>query len=153
MSIIPSATNCSVTSCSACPAPLIGPLDSGFPVGCKSACDANLDGNPCACAACSLSSRLTHFSRSLFGELVQLLHWHVQHPSDLPALGCGVLLLLQCAFRSSKKLQQTLMIAETNYPDVYSTALWTFDSSLNSYYTLAFCPCIFSLFFPPLIHT
>ncbi|EIN10873.1 thaumatin-like protein [Punctularia strigosozonata HHB-11173 SS5] len=29
-----------------CPAPLKGPFDSvGFPVGCKSACDANLDGN------------------------------------------------------------------------------------------------------------
>ncbi|KAI0036913.1 thaumatin-like protein [Vararia minispora EC-137] len=30
-----------------CPAPLQGPYDStGFPVGCKSACEANLDGNP-----------------------------------------------------------------------------------------------------------
>jgi len=30
-----------------CPAPLKGPFDSsGFPVGCKSACSANLDGNP-----------------------------------------------------------------------------------------------------------
>jgi hypothetical protein len=30
-----------------CPAPLKGPYDStGFPVGCKSACEANLDGNP-----------------------------------------------------------------------------------------------------------
>ena len=29
------------------PAPLKGPFDStGFPVGCKSACNANLDGNP-----------------------------------------------------------------------------------------------------------
>lgn len=30
------------------PAPLQGPYDStGFPVGCKSACEANLDGDPC----------------------------------------------------------------------------------------------------------
>lgn len=30
------------------PAPLIGPFDStGYPVGCKSACEANLDGDPC----------------------------------------------------------------------------------------------------------
>ncbi|KIK26051.1 hypothetical protein PISMIDRAFT_676596 [Pisolithus microcarpus 441] len=30
-----------------CPAALIGPFDStGFPVGCKSACEANLDGDP-----------------------------------------------------------------------------------------------------------
>ena len=29
------------------PAPLKGPFDSiGFPVGCKSACEANFDGNP-----------------------------------------------------------------------------------------------------------
>ena len=29
------------------PAPLKGPFDSsGYPVGCKSACDANLDGDP-----------------------------------------------------------------------------------------------------------
>ena len=29
------------------PTPLKGPFDStGFPVGCKSACVANLDGNP-----------------------------------------------------------------------------------------------------------
>lgn len=29
------------------PGPLQGPYDStGFPVGCKSACEANIDGNP-----------------------------------------------------------------------------------------------------------
>ncbi|KAG5637268.1 hypothetical protein H0H81_005201, partial [Sphagnurus paluster] len=33
-----------------CPAPLKGPYDSvGFPVGCKSACFANLDGNQGLC--------------------------------------------------------------------------------------------------------
>ena len=32
------------------PAPLKGPLDSsGFPVGCRSACEVNLDGNPSLC--------------------------------------------------------------------------------------------------------
>ena len=35
------------TQISSGPAPLKGPLDSsGFPVGCKSACEANVDGNP-----------------------------------------------------------------------------------------------------------
>ncbi|KAG6377508.1 thaumatin family-domain-containing protein [Boletus reticuloceps] len=39
--------NCPVDLGPNCPAPLIGPFDStGFPVGCKSACEANLDGNP-----------------------------------------------------------------------------------------------------------
>ncbi|GAW04971.1 glycoside hydrolase family 13 protein [Lentinula edodes] len=54
---ITSNVNCPVASCPVdlgpdCPAPLIGPFDStGFPVGCKSACDANLDGDPAAFAA------------------------------------------------------------------------------------------------------
>ncbi|EKM78444.1 hypothetical protein AGABI1DRAFT_114724 [Agaricus bisporus var. burnettii JB137-S8] len=40
-----------------CPAPLIGPFDSsGFPVGCKSACAANLDGNPTDSANCCSGS-------------------------------------------------------------------------------------------------
>lgn len=40
-------TNCPVDLGPNCPAPLIGPFDStGFPVGCKSACEANLDGDP-----------------------------------------------------------------------------------------------------------
>ena len=39
------------TPCSIGPAPIQGPFDStGFPVGCKSACAANLDGNPSTCA-------------------------------------------------------------------------------------------------------
>ncbi|KAG1847693.1 thaumatin [Suillus subalutaceus] len=43
---------CGIPSCPVdlgpdCPAPLQGPYDStGFPVGCKSACDADLDGDP-----------------------------------------------------------------------------------------------------------
>jgi hypothetical protein len=50
--IIPSASACHVAECAVdlgpiCPAALAGPFDSsGFPVGCKSACLANLDGNP-----------------------------------------------------------------------------------------------------------
>ncbi|EIW74277.1 thaumatin-like protein [Coniophora puteana RWD-64-598 SS2] len=49
---------CSVASCPVdlgpnCPAALQGPYDStGFPVGCKSACDANLDGDPSNSANC-----------------------------------------------------------------------------------------------------
>jgi hypothetical protein len=55
MSIIPSASSCSVASCPVdldpqCPQQLIGPLNStGGPAGCKSACLADLD-NPGACA-------------------------------------------------------------------------------------------------------
>ncbi|TEB24306.1 thaumatin-like protein [Coprinellus micaceus] len=43
-----------------CPAPLKGPFDaSGFPVGCKSACFANLDGNPGNSANCCTGSHNT----------------------------------------------------------------------------------------------
>ena len=44
--------NCAVASCPVdlgpiCPLEIQGPYDStGFPVGCKSACFANLDGDP-----------------------------------------------------------------------------------------------------------
>lgn len=54
MSIIPSASNCSVASCPndlnpGCPSQLVGPMNAtGNPVGCKSACAANLDNNPCS---------------------------------------------------------------------------------------------------------
>ncbi|CDO77734.1 hypothetical protein BN946_scf184969.g86 [Trametes cinnabarina] len=49
---ITTSANCPIADCPVdlgpnCPAPLIGPFDStNFPVGCKSACNANLDGNP-----------------------------------------------------------------------------------------------------------
>ncbi|KAJ3544725.1 hypothetical protein NMY22_g2680 [Coprinellus aureogranulatus] len=43
-----------------CPAPLKGPFDNtGFPVGCKSACIANLDGNPGNSANCCSGSHNT----------------------------------------------------------------------------------------------
>ncbi|KAF8964741.1 thaumatin-like protein [Flammula alnicola] len=43
-----------------CPAPLKGPYDSsGFPVGCKSACFANLDGNSANCCSGSHSTPQT----------------------------------------------------------------------------------------------
>lgn len=49
--ISPSASACHVAECPVdlgpnCPDVLKGPFDSnGFPLGCKSACEANLDGN------------------------------------------------------------------------------------------------------------
>jgi hypothetical protein len=61
MAIIPSAAGCSVASCPVdlgpgCPTQLVGPLDSiGFPVGCRSACGANLDNNPGTCLSKSPS--------------------------------------------------------------------------------------------------
>lgn len=116
MAIIPSAPNCSVASCAvdlgpACPAPLVGPLDStGFPVGCKSACEANLD-SPSDSSNCCTGTHNT--------------------AATCPPSGV-----------------QFYSYFKSNCPNAYAyafdessgTALWTCDSSLNSDYTLTFCP-------------
>ena len=122
MAIIPSASDCSVASCPAdlnpqCPAQLIGPLDStGAPVGCKSACLANLD-NPGACVpsppplptvplffrpfprSCSPTHIEYQSDVCTFGaqcsRLGQLLHRLAQYRDYVPGLGRTVLLLLQ----------------------------------------------------------
>lgn len=59
LQVLPSATNCGVAECVAelnanCPEPLRGPFSPGSttPIGCKSACTANLDGNPNNSASC-----------------------------------------------------------------------------------------------------
>jgi hypothetical protein len=55
------------------PAPLIGPFDStGFPVGCKSACEADLDGDPCNYYTSTYSHTLG--SPFLLSQLAQLLY-------------------------------------------------------------------------------
>lgn len=153
MAIIPSATNCSVASCPVdlgptCPAPLVGPLDStGFPVGCKSACNANLDGNPGELRCVALQPRPVSFNS--LRELDQLLYRRVQHPGDVHALGRRFLLVLQCVARFFNLLTHSQPPTEGNCPNAYTYAfdensgssLWTCDSSLNSDYTLTFCPC------------
>lgn len=100
MAVIPSASNCSVASCPvdlgpACPAALVGPVDStGFPVGCKSACDANLGGNPGAYVRVRFPhTYLTRVRAS--SQLVELLYWVVLDRSDVPEFNRRILLLLQ----------------------------------------------------------
>ncbi|KDN40758.1 hypothetical protein RSAG8_07933, partial [Rhizoctonia solani AG-8 WAC10335] len=59
--VVPSATGCGIAECAVdlnanCPDPLRGPFapntNNTVPIGCKSACTANLDGNPGNSAAC-----------------------------------------------------------------------------------------------------
>ncbi|QRW18315.1 pathogenesis-related protein PR5K (thaumatin family) [Rhizoctonia solani] len=61
MSVVPSAVECGIAECAVdlnagCPDPLRGPFapntNNTVPIGCKSACTANLDGNPDNSAAC-----------------------------------------------------------------------------------------------------
>ncbi|KAN0133077.1 thaumatin family domain containing protein [Lactarius tabidus] len=117
MSIIPSATNCSVASCPvdlapACPAPLVGPLDStGLPVGCKSACDANLDGHASNSSNCCTGS---------FANATTCPNSTVQYYSY---------------FKGSCPNSYAYAFDESS-----GTALWTCPSTLDSNYTLTFCP-------------
>jgi len=108
---------CPVAECAkdlgpGCPAQLKGPFDStGFPVGCKSACFANLDGNQANSANCCSGSHNT--------------------PATCPSSGV--------AFYSYFKgnCPRTYVYA---YDESSGTALFTCDSGLRADYTLTFCP-------------
>ncbi|KAH9987193.1 thaumatin family-domain-containing protein [Russula vinacea] len=116
MMIIPSA-NCSTASCPAdlnpgCPAQLVGPTNSsGNTVGCKSACDADLDNNPTNSSNCCTGSHNTNATCPSSG---------VQYYSY---------------FKSSCPNSYVYAFDESS-----GTALWTCSSSLNSDYRLTFCP-------------
>jgi len=117
MAIIPSAPNCSVASCPvdlgpACPMPLVGPLDTtGFPVGCKSACVANLGGNPANSSDCCSGSFNT--------------------AATCPSSGVK----FYSYFKGNCPNSYAYAFDESS-----RTALWTCASSLSSNYTLTFCP-------------
>ncbi|KAH9025717.1 thaumatin family-domain-containing protein [Lactarius deliciosus] len=117
MAIIPSAPNCSVASCPvdlgpACPAPLVGPIDqTGFPVGCKSACVANLDNSTADSSNCCTGTHNTAATCPPSG-----VEFYSYFKSNCP---------------------NSYVYA---YDESSGTALWTCDSSLNSDYTLTFCP-------------
>jgi len=108
---------CPVASCPVdlgpnCPTAIKGPFDStGFPVGCKSACDANLDGNQADSPNCCSGSFDT--------------------PATCPSSGV--------AYYSYFKSNCPNSYAYA-YDESSGTALWTCSSSLNADYTLTFCP-------------
>ncbi|KAJ3552261.1 hypothetical protein NM688_g4242 [Phlebia brevispora] len=109
--------NCPVASCPVdlgpiCPQPIQGPFDStGFPVGCESACFANLDGDPTNSANCCTGSHSTNATCPPSG--VEFYSFFKGNCPDAYAY----------AFDESS-----------------GTALWTCDSGLNADYTLTFCP-------------
>ncbi|KAF5348765.1 hypothetical protein D9756_009723 [Leucocoprinus leucothites] len=95
-----------------CPAQLKGPFDSsGFPVGCKSACVANLDGNQANSPNCCSGQ----FSS----------------PGACPSSGVA----FYSYFKSNCPNSYAYAFDESS-----GTALWTCDSGLNADYTLTFCP-------------
>ncbi|KAI0708475.1 thaumatin-like protein [Earliella scabrosa] len=106
---ITNSANCPVADC---PGPIQGPFDAtGFPIGCKSACFANLDGNPTDSANCCSGSHST--------------------PDTCPPSGVQ----FYDYFKSNCPNAYAYAYDESS-----GTALWTCDSALNADYTLTFCP-------------
>ncbi|KAI0634519.1 thaumatin family-domain-containing protein [Trametes polyzona] len=116
---ITNSAGCAVADCPVdlgpnCPAPLQGPFDStGFPVGCKSSCAANLDGNPTDSANCCSGSHSTAETCPSSG--VQYYDYFKGNCPNAYAYA---------------------------YDESSGTALWTCDSSANADYTLTFCPIV-----------
>ncbi|KDQ56705.1 hypothetical protein JAAARDRAFT_179334 [Jaapia argillacea MUCL 33604] len=108
---------CGVASCPVdlgpnCPSALKGPLDStGFPVGCKSACDANIGGNSADSPNCCSGSHNT--------------------PATCPPSGVAY----YSYFKSN--CPNSYVYA---YDESSGTALWTCSGSLEADYTITFCP-------------
>jgi len=109
--------NCNIASCPVdlgpnCPGPLKGPFDkSGFPVGCKSACGANLSGNPGDSPNCCSGSHNT--------------------PATCPPSGVD----FYSYFKDN--CPDAYVYA---YDESSGTALWTCDDKLQADYTVTFCP-------------
>lgn len=131
------------------PDPLKGPFDStGFPVGCKSACAANIDGNPS-----QPEFYLAHICNTdlvIVANSPNCCSGSFDTAAMCPPSGvefydffstCDLSLFWSL---SSSRYDP----AEGNCPNSYAyafdessnTALWTCDSNLNADYTLTFCP-------------
>ncbi|KZV90874.1 thaumatin-like protein [Exidia glandulosa HHB12029] len=106
------APQCNVDLGPNCPAPLKGPFDStGFPLGCKSACSANLDGNPTNSANCCSGSHNT--------------------PQTCPKSGVQYYSYFKNACPNAYAYA---------YDEASDSALWTCPSSKLADYTITFCP-------------
>ncbi|KAH9834847.1 thaumatin [Rhodofomes roseus] len=114
---IDNTAGCGIPSCPVdlgpnCPDALKGPYDSsGFPVGCRSACEANLDGDQTNSANCCSGSHNT--------------------PATCPSSGV--------AYYSYFKNNCPDSYAYA-YDESSGTALWTCDASKGADYTVTFCP-------------
>ncbi|KAI0922718.1 hypothetical protein AcV5_009615 [Taiwanofungus camphoratus] len=103
---------CSVNLDPICPAALEGPANSsGSTLGCQSACDANLDGDPTNSANCCTGSHSTAVTCPSSG--VEYYSFFKGNCPDTYAYA---------------------------YDESSGTALWTCNSGLNADYTLTFCP-------------
>ncbi|KAJ3546293.1 hypothetical protein NMY22_g2115 [Coprinellus aureogranulatus] len=116
MRISPTA-GCPVAECAKdlgpdCPAPLKGPFDSsGFPVGCRSACTANIDGNPADSRNCCSGRH--------------------NNPATCPSSGVA----FYDYFKSN--CPKTYAYA---YDESSGTSLFHCPAGIQANYTITFCP-------------
>lgn len=95
-----------------CPSALHGPFDSsGYPVGCKSACDANLSGDPSNSPNCCSGNYDTKATCPSSG-----VQYYSYFKDNCPNSYCYA------------------------YDEASGTALWTCDVSKEADYTITFCP-------------
>ncbi|PVG04004.1 thaumatin-like protein [Serendipita vermifera] len=116
MSVVPTqgcdAANCLVDLGPDCPEALKGPFDStGFPVGCKSACEANLSGDPTNSPNCCSGNYDT--------------------PATCPPSGVQY----YSYFKDNCPLSYAYAYDESS-----GTALFTCPASKSADYTITFCP-------------
>ncbi|KAF8528423.1 thaumatin-like protein [Hysterangium stoloniferum] len=113
---------CPVADCAVdlgpnCPSQLKGPFDSvGFPVGCRSACDANIDGDQ----GNTFSANSPNCCSGSFNT-----------PATCPPSGVA----FYSYFKGNCPNSYVYAFDESS-----GTALWTCPSSLQADYTLTFCP-------------
>ncbi|KAL4079420.1 thaumatin [Scleroderma citrinum] len=114
---ITSNAGCPVADCPidlgpSCPIPLRGPIDSaGTTVGCLSACEANIDGNPSNSPNCCTGQYSTPATCPSSG-----VQYYNYFKSNCPNSYCYA------------------------YDESSGTALWTCDGSRGPAYTITFCP-------------
>ncbi|PPQ65533.1 hypothetical protein CVT26_000490 [Gymnopilus dilepis] len=119
------APECAVDLNPNCPSPLKGPFDSsGAPVGCKSACFANLDGNQRLQHLTSVKfppSNLNSFHNRKFPKLLLRV---IRYARYMPKL---------CYFKNNCPTAYA-------YPYDDATALFTCSSSKSANFKVTFCP-------------
>lgn len=131
------------------PSALQGPFDSsGYPVGCKSACDANLSGDP-SMSKTSLASFHASEKVHKLGNSPNCCSGNYDTKATCPSSGVQYYSYFSASVRASlRRSSHCDFYTEDNCPNSYcyaydeasGTALWTCDVSKEADYTITFCP-------------
>jgi outer membrane protein assembly factor BamB len=132
------------------PTPIKGPFDSsGAAVGCRSACQANLDNNTVS-IVWSVGVDNSTNSLTLTSPIPQIAARELLPPQQHALLQAWSFThtSVRVFLSDPKVFVNDFPPPESNCPNSYvyafdessGTALWTCDSGLNADYTLTFCP-------------